>query len=257
MSEVTTYRPGTFSWVDLATPDLPLARRFYGRLFGWEGRDVPPTADPVRTVFRLRGRDVAAAYRPRRARPHWMPYVSVASADAAVERARELGASPVRGPFDVLRAGRMATLRDPGGAEFSVWEPREHPGAGLVGEPGTLCWAELATREPRAAQRFYTRLFGWVAETQEVGPTIYTSFLNDGRPNGGMVEMTPEWGEIEPHWMVYFAVEDCDASAERADRLGGSVAVPPTDLPGIGRFSVIRDPHGAVFSIIRLASDAA
>ena len=64
--------------------------------------------------------------------------------------------------------------------------------------------------------------------------------------------MTEEWGEIPPHWMIYFA--DCDAGAERATELGGQVKVPPTDIPKVGRFSVIQDPQGAVFSIIKLST---
>ncbi len=51
--------------------------------------------------------------------------------------------------------------------------------------------------------------------------------------------------------MVYFAVEDCDAGAARVSELGGTVSVPPTDIPP-GRLSVVNDPHGAVFTIIRL-----
>ncbi len=58
---------------------------------------------------------------------------------------------------------------------------------------------------------------------------------------------------MPPHWLVYFAVADCDASVERARTLGANVKVPPSDIPGVGRFAVLEDPQAAAFAIIRLA----
>ena len=77
-------------------------------------------------------------------------------------------------------------------------------------------------------------------------------FMNRERPAGGMFEIQKEWGEVPPNWVVYFAVDDCDASAEKATSLGAKVLSPPTDVPEIGRFSVLQDPHGAAFAIIKL-----
>ena len=70
-----------------------------------------------------------------------------------------------------------------------------------------------------------------------------------------MLEMTEEWEGIPPHRMIYFAVADCDAMSEKAASLGGQVCVPPTDIPNIGRFAVITDPQGAVFSIMQSYND--
>jgi len=69
--------------------------------------------------------------------------------------------------------------------------------------------------------------------------------------------MMPMIGEAWPddlpdHWMIYFGVADCDASCEQVRSLGGSVSVPPTDVPGVGRFAVVADPTGAFFSVIAL-----
>ena len=74
--------------------------------------------------------------------------------------------------------------------------------------------------------------------------------------NGGMMEMTPEWGDIPPHWGVYFSVEDCDAAAEKVTSLGGVVHRPPADIPGTGRFAVVQDPQGGVFNIITMSVPA-
>jgi uncharacterized protein len=66
----------------------------------------------------------------------------------------------------------------------------------------------------------------------------------------GMVDMrgrVPD--EVPAHWLAYFAVEDCDAAVATARANGGSVFVPPMDIPP-GRFSVLADPHGAIFAVI-------
>ncbi len=114
-----------------------------------------------------------------------------------------------------------------------------------------FCWNELASRDATAATRFYTELLGWTAHTQAFGPTTYTIFRQDGQDVGGMLQMTPEWGEMPSHWMSYVAVPDVDATARRITALGGKVCVPPTDI-SVGRFAVVNDPTGATFSIITL-----
>jgi hypothetical protein len=72
-----------------------------------------------------------------------------------------------------------------------------------------------------------------------------------------MMQIAPEWGPMPPNWMVYFAVDDCDAKAALAETLGGRILMPPTDVPEIGRFATLQDPQGAAFSIIKLLPDAA
>lgn len=64
--------------------------------------------------------------------------------------------------------------------------------------------------------------------------------------------MNEEWGEVPPHWMLYFAVDNCDEAAAKAKQLGGEICVPPTDIAKVGRFAVINDPQGGFFSIITL-----
>jgi predicted enzyme related to lactoylglutathione lyase len=122
--------------------------------------------------------------------------------------------------------------------------------------PGTFCWVELTTTDATAAKKFYSELFGWGTHVQQMGPTTYTSFMNGERPAGGMMAITEEWGDVPPHWLVYFAVDDCDVVVERAREHGAEIKVPPTDIPDIGRFAVIQDPQGAVFAIIRLENPA-
>jgi predicted enzyme related to lactoylglutathione lyase len=74
------------------------------------------------------------------------------------------------------------------------------------------------------------------------------------RPIGGMLQLKPEWGKVPPNWTPYIMVDDCDQTADKAKALGGRTFVPPTDIPNVGRFAVIQDPQGAIFSIVRLSA---
>ena len=128
-------------------------------------------------------------------------------------------------------------------------------GAGVVNEPGAFAWNELMTREPDAAVEFYGRVLGWTAKVNANPDMPYTEFQIDGRSVAGMMPMIGDaWpAELPDHWMVYFAVEDCDVAGTKIQELGGTVSVPPTDIPGIGRFAVVSDPAGAFFSVITMA----
>src|SRR5919201_1392285 len=237
MGERTGYEPGTFCWVDLATTDQEAAKGFYGELFGWEAADMPMGDGAVYSMQRLRGKDVAAiAAQPQQQRdagvpPAWNSYVSVESADAAAERAGELGATVHAPAFDALEAGRMAVIQDPQGAFFMVWEPKQHFGAAIVNEPGALCWNELATAEMDASAAFYGDLFGWKAEPVEGGAMPYLMVENDGRRNAGI---RPAQEGEPPNWSAYFAIEDVAAAAGKVVELGGSKLMEPMDV-GVGK----------------------
>jgi predicted enzyme related to lactoylglutathione lyase len=120
------------------------------------------------------------------------------------------------------------------------------------GGVGTFNWNELATTDAAKCKAFYTQLFGWTTFDMQVGPMTYTMFKFEGRDVGGMIQMDGTWHNVRPHWMSYVHVSDTDAAAKRITELGGKVCVPPTDIPNVGRFAVVEDPTGAVFSIIKM-----
>jgi predicted enzyme related to lactoylglutathione lyase len=256
MAEMSSYPPGTPSWVDLGSPDLEDSKRFYGGLFGWTADAGDPEHGGY-SMFRLDGKLVAGLgpLSGKGEPPAWTTYISVADADATTRTATDEGAVVIVEPFDVLGAGRMAVLRDPTGAYCCLWQPRQHPGAERVNEPNTLCWNELATRDIDTARDFYRAVFGWGCETNPFEGTVYTEWKLGGKSIGGMIKMTDAWpADIPSHWMTYFAVDDTDATTKKAEELGGGALVPPADIPP-GRFAVLDDPHGAVFSVIEMAEE--
>ena len=259
MPEVTSHAPGSFCWVELNTSDPEAAKTFYTGLFGWQAEDTPAGPDMVYTMLRINGLEVGAmcGLQPEQKAhgvpPHWMSYISVESADNAAAKAASLGATVMAGAFDVMDVGRMAIIQDPQGAMFCVWQPKAHIGARLVGETGTFGWDELWTTDRKKAAEFYTGLFGWGAKEGDMGEMgVYTEWQNGGQSIGGMMQISPDMGPVPPNWLPYFMVEDCDAVANKAAATGGKLFVPPTDIPHVGRFSVIQDPQGATFAIIKL-----
>ena len=99
---------------------------------------------------------------------------------------------------------------------------------------GRFSWNELLTTDPAAAKEFYTQLFGWTTQAWPMGDFDYT-IVKAGEP---------------PAWGAYVTVDDVDATAAKAEKLGAKILLAPTEIQSVGRFTVIQDPQGAVISAI-------
>lgn len=261
MGKRAAYEPGVFCWADLATTDPEGAKAFYGGLFGWQAEDISIGDARSYTMLHLDGDYVGALYemgagrRERGVSPHWFSYVKADDVGRVAERARELGGSEIRAPFDIGNSGRAAVLQDPTGALFGAWEPLEHAGAVRVNDAGCLAWNELQTREPERASGFYSELFGWDLEPmEEEGKLVYALIKKDGWSNGGIMPMTEQHGNAPPYWLPYFTVASCDGAVSKVRELGGKVLAEPFE-PGAGRISILSDPQGAVFAIFEGETD--
>jgi uncharacterized protein len=261
MSERTSYAPGTPCWVDLGSPDLGASVEFYSALFGWQ---VPESENVEQTGGYRRatksGKDVAGMMplMQEGQPPAWSSYVSVADADATAAAVKEAGGSVLAEVMDVMGLGKMAIFADPTGAVFGIWQPGTFLGAGLVNEPGALAWNELNTRDVEGAKVFYGAVFGWGFDEMKMGENeTYTMITLDGNPVGGILDLDERGvpAEIPAHWLVYFAVEDADATIAQAKERGANVMMEPIDLP-VGRFGILTDPHGAAFAVIALSENA-
>jgi predicted enzyme related to lactoylglutathione lyase len=248
MPVIASHSPGSFCWIELATNDTAAARAFYTQLFGWSVSEMSMGGDDVYTLFRKDGRDAAAMHgHTAGAPPNWLSYVAVENVDQSTAKAKDLGATVLAGPMDVPDAGRMSVLMDSQGAAFAIWQANQNKGVGVRDEPNTLCWNELQGRDVEAAKSFYPPLFGWrMKESDE-----YTEWhLGENAVGGLILSKSPP--EVPPFWMPYFAVEDCDAATDKATSLGGTALVSCLEIDHIGRFSVLMDPQGAVFAVIKL-----
>lgn len=128
-----------------------------------------------------------------------------------------------------------------------------------VNEPGSLYWCELYTPDEDAAYRFYSSVFGWEATSMPMpdGSGTYRMVNPAGQGAEGMfggfvpIGTDPAESDTRPHWLLYFAVTDCDATVTVARKLGGRVRVAPTDIEGVGRFAKLADPYGARFALMQ------
>jgi predicted enzyme related to lactoylglutathione lyase len=289
------YIPGVPCWVDAGEPDPEAALGFYRGLFGWEFEDTR-SRGPEGEYFIARGEAGASSIFGLSGEVHggdiaavrsivegaaptamWNTYFWVDSADEAATKVREAGGGVLEEPFDFMGACRMAVFRDPEGAAFGVWEAKEHKGARLVNDPGTLVFNGLNTRDVEGARAFYGSLFGW--RTGPIGggaegwtlpgygdwlerehhPGLRERMAQAGAPEGfedvvaSIIPIGGDQPDTPAHWSVTFAVADADAAAAKASQLGGTVIVPPFDAPWSTstytiRVTVLADPQGAMFA---------
>ncbi|HEX6115611.1 MAG TPA: VOC family protein [Solirubrobacterales bacterium] len=249
MGKRTEYEPGTFSYVELSTGDPGAAKAFYGELLGWDFEDtqLPEEAGGgTYTTCKVQGDTAAAIFQGDGSLPpHWNNYVTVASADDAAAKAKELGGQVMMEPFDVMTFGRMAAIADPTGAAFNAWEPRDSVGAERVNDPGCLTWNELQTTDVDAAVGFYEGLFGWGTEEMDTqgGPRYVIAKVGE-RSNGGVMEAQ---GGMPSAWIPYFTVESRDAAADKGVERGATEFV-RLELPA-GNIAMLADPQGAAFAL--------
>jgi predicted enzyme related to lactoylglutathione lyase len=267
------YIAGVPCWIDTSQPDPEAAVDFYRGVFGWDFEDsMPPGSEMKYFTARIRGGSVAAVSSIAPGAPQmatWNTYVWVDDADETASKVRDAGGQVVTDPFDVMDAGRMGVFSDPEGAIFCVWQAKEHKGAQIVNEHGSLNFNDLHTRDPESAKRFYGSVFGWGTLELDGGFTAWTlpgyaeylerdnpdlrkNMADAGAPEGfadvvaSLITLGDDQPDTPPHWGVTFAVDDADAAAEKATELGGRVIAPPMDAPWV-RMTVLADPQGATF----------
>ncbi|MEV4557584.1 VOC family protein [Kitasatospora sp. NPDC049285] len=250
----TDFWLGSPNWIDLGSPDTAESALFYGSVFGWTLRSAGPESGGY-GFFQQDGRTVAAVgpLTEEEALPAWTVYFRVADADATAKAADQLGGTVRTEPADVFTAGRFAQLTDPTGGQFAIWQSGDTVGLDAVGGDGGLCWAELHTSDIPAALRFYQGLFDWRTRDSGVADVDYTVLRTaEGADEfaasfGGVAGVHPR---VNVGWLVHFAVADALLTTDQVRQSGGSVVVPPEQVPTVGRIAVLADPFGAQFAIL-------
>ncbi|MEV7012622.1 VOC family protein [Streptosporangium sp. NPDC051022] len=251
----TDYVPGAPNWIDLGTPDIEASVAFYGSLFGWSFQSAGPQAGGY-GFLQVDGKTVAAVgpLLDEGATSAWTLYFQTDDADTTAKAVEQAGGTVRFAPDDVFTNGRMAGFTDPGGAEFAVWQPGTTKGLDLVTAPGSLAWTELYVPAPDAVRPFYQAVFDWKIEGMPFGEMTYIVASTSTGASPDLGGFMPLQEGDRPHWLPYFEVPDCDTTVALAGELGGTVVVPATDIPGVGRFAIFADPNGARFAAITSTS---
>ena len=118
---------------------------------------------------------------------------------------------------------------------------------------GDFSWCELMTNDVDASKGFYSKVLGWTIDEMPMAEgEPYNVIKVGGQGVGGIMKMPKEVPPgVPPHWQSYVTVDDVDAVAKKAEELGATAIVPPTDIPNVGRFYVFKDPQGAVLALIQ------
>jgi predicted enzyme related to lactoylglutathione lyase len=247
---------GRFVWFEYSSADAKKAQGFYGELFGWKTKEMKAEGAPGPYTMIAVGDETIGGYWPpppagAPQHAHWISHLQVEDATASAAKVKSLGGSVKMEPMEVAGQGTFAVVADPTGAVFSLWAPKKPEGSGdFKGKPGTWVWNELYTGDPDKAVAFYQGLAGFTVDKMDMGPMGTYQVLNhDGKGRAGA--MKSPMPDIPPHWLPYVQVEDADRTAERAKKLGGEIVVPPTDIPDIGRFAVLKDNQGAAIGILK------
>ncbi|REK22986.1 MAG: VOC family protein [Actinobacteria bacterium] len=246
-----SYPEGTPSWVDLATPDIAGAEKFYSSLFPWEFVDVGNDETPY-AMANKEGRTVAGigSIADENVPSVWTTYFAVDDASGTAEKIKEAGGQILVGPMDAMGTGTFAIAAAPGGEVFGIWEANTHIGSGVVNEHGAVSWNELMTDDVDAALKFYHDVFGHITRTADMGGGFMYSTLGVGdRQIAGVMEKPDP--DIPNSWGVYFAVDDAAAALEALKAGGGEVAWGPQETEGVGIMGGGADPYGAYFNVMQ------
>ncbi len=236
------------------TPDTARAQAFYTRVLGWKTQ--PWEQDPSYTMFVAASGPLGGTAESSE-QSHWLTYVRTDDIEATVEKARELGANVSKEVTDMPNGGRYAVLTDPQGAEFGVYSSTSDPGPESAPKRGEYSWHELATTDYRAAFDFYSALFGWEpAGEHDMGGALGTYFMfgRGGAPLGGIFNRTAEMPGGSA-WVGYVRVKDVQQTVKKVSSAGGTVLLPPMEVPGGDWVAQFLDPQGAVFAVHTLAAD--
>ena len=243
---------GAPCWMDLLTSGVEKSVAFYTQLFGWTCQDSPPEFGGYQ-YFEKDGKAVGGCMRNEAdwgAPDGWSIYLRSNDVRATAAAAQAHGGATLMEPMDVAENGSFVILRDAGGAVISAWQPGTEAGFGVLREEHTPVHFELHTRDYDKTVQFYRDAFGWDPQVLMDAPGCrYTTYSDQSDPRAGIMDASGFLpADAQPHWSVYIAVADVDATLARAVDLGGGVVSPAEDTP-YGRLAAAADSTGGVFKL--------
>ena len=257
MPAVDRFPVGAPCWADLWTSDVEGSRKFYSALLGWEAQE-PSEEFGGYFMFHRDGAPIAGGMGdmgPGMAADNsWKIYLSTDDIVGLHDSLASLGAEALSPPMPVADLGQNLVFTDPNGARLGAWQPGTFPGFATMEEHGAPSWFELFTRDHAAAVGFYESVFRW--RTDVVGDTDDFRYSTQQGPGpgdqlAGVMDASAFLGEDEqPHWSVYWEVDDVDEALARTIGLGGSVVAEAMDTP-YGRMATALDSTGSRFKLRR------
>ena len=249
------YLPGKFIWADLFSSDVEKSRRFYEQVFGWEWEAVKQPPRPYGIFYTGDAPVAGLAYREA---PdggdiygRWIHYISVPNVGATEIAAEQRGGRSILKHRAFEDRGDFAILSDLESAPFGIMHSSTGDPGDYRAEPGEWIWHELFSRDLRKAVGFYTGLFEYESEKDQLVPEIMDYLLkSQGQLRAGIGAL-PSDTDTAPTWLGYVRVKDVDATLERIQSHGGRVILAPQpDIADRG-LAIAADPTGATIGLLR------
>jgi hypothetical protein len=240
---------GKVIWLDLVTPDLTQAKRFYSGMFGWTFQAV--AGDPNYAVALLDGEPVGgilqrAVLSGQHRQPAWLTFIAVGDVDAAKRAAIAHGAKVLAEPKTYSQRGRQAVFADPDGAVFAVLASSSGDPPDVLAAPGEWLWSSLLVKNADQEASFYHALFGYdVFDLPSDDSSKHMILSSDDYARAVVTALPGDSMRRHPHWLNFVRVEDAEASTAQAVALGGRVLVEPRMDRHGGKLAVVADPSGA------------
>jgi predicted enzyme related to lactoylglutathione lyase len=249
---------GKVVWVDLVTPDLEGAKRFYGGLFAWTFRDVPGERNYALAL--LNGEPVAGVFQKvlppgQSQQPAWLTFLAVRDVDAAQQAALQDGGKVLSKAHYYAHRGRQAVLADPDGTVFAILAAEGGDPPDYLAAPGEWIWSSLLVADPKQETAFYKSLFGYdvydlASEGGSEGDAQHYILSSDDYARAGLSALPADSVRRHPHWLNFVRVTDAADTAKKAVALGGRVLVEPRIDRHGGHLAVVADPSGAPFGVM-------
>jgi uncharacterized protein len=251
----TEHHVGKMVWLDLMTPDIAGAKKFYSGLFGWTFKDVHAGKGDY-AVALLDGRPVGGLFQQAAPagegrRPTWLSFFAVRDVEATERTALENGAKIVREAKTYPQRGRQAVLSDPQGAVFAILASSSGDPSDFLAMPGEWIWSSLHAQDADKDAAFYQTVFGYdVFDLPSDDESEHVILSSDDFARASVNTLPADAARRHPHWLNFVRVENAAASAAKAVALGGRILVEPrVDRHG-GNIAVVADPTGAPFGLM-------
>lgn len=256
MTTIESYAQGAPCYVELMTPDPEAAKTFYGSLFDWNLADASLPGEGTYLTIALGDAPIAGIMsHPPQLTGHpafWNVHLAVDDIDKTCAQVEAAGGVVEVGPFDVRDLGRTAAIQDPTQARVNLWQATKHHGTAVRGVTGSPIWNELVSPDVERAKQFYSDVLGVTWEDQSMEGMQYAVMsATDGTACAGAFQPGADMPAMPPHWNVYLAVDDVDATVAQAQALGGRAVAPAMEVPTVGRMAMLADPQGGMFWVMK------
>jgi len=243
--------PGKFVWADLVTDDVPVARKFYAQLFGWQFWDMGDYTIALNDERPLCGMFQRLRPKDRVAEPRWFGYISVGSVERVQGAVTKAGGRVLAAPRQMPKRGDQAVFADPEGAVFGVVKSSAGDPEDFLAEPGEWIWIQLLSRDARKAAEFYRKVAGYDVVENTANNRLNDYVLTSKGYARATVRTIPSANtQVQPTWLPFVRVKNVGESVAQAKQLGGKVRIEPKPELFDGKVAVIADPTGAVIGIL-------